>query len=103
MGYAMTEEKNPQTNGNFINEGLSLISLLMSGMILIVCCWGWRCKRRWACEKKEADEIVIQDATVVEEAGSRKASAPPAPPALAAAPESRTYSGTYSITMAESA
>ena len=98
MGDAMTED--PQTNGNFINESLSLISLLMSGMILIVCCWGWRCKRR---KKKEADEIVIQDATVVEEAGSRKASAPPAPPALAAAPESRTYSGTYRITMAESA
>ena len=52
---------------------------------------------------KETDEIVIQDATVVEEAGSRKASvrasAPPAPPALAAAPESRTYSGRYTVTV----
>ena len=78
---------------------MSLISLLMSGMILIVCCWGWRCKRRWECKKKEADEIVIQDAAVVEEAGSRKASAPPAPPALAAAPEPRTYSGRYTVTV----
>jgi hypothetical protein len=73
-----------------------------SGAIFILCCWGWRCKKRLEYNK-ESDEIVIQDATVVEEGGSRKASAPPAPPALAAAPESRTYSGTYSITMAESA
>ena len=47
----------------------------------------------------ETEQIVVQDATVVEEAGSRKASAPPAAPGLAAAPESRTYSGTYSITV----
>ena len=99
MGDAMTEEKKPQTNGNFINESLSLIPLLMSGMIFILCCWGWRCKKRGEGKKKEADEIVIQDATVVEEAGSRKASAPPAPPTLTAAPEPQRFSGTYSITV----
>ena len=42
---------------------------------------------------------MIRDATVVEEAGSRKASAPPAPPTLAAAPEPQRFSGTYSITV----
>ena len=103
----MTEAENPQTKENFINEGLSLVSLAMSGVIFILCVWGWRCKKRWECKKKESDDIVVQNATVVEEAGSTKpsvrASAPPAPPGLAAAPEPRTYSGTYSITMAESA
>merc|ERR1719174_446238 len=99
----MAEEENLQTKGNFIDEGLSVLSLAMAGVIFILCCWGWRCKKRWECKKKETDEIVVQDATVVEEAGSRKpsvrASAPPAPPALATAPESRTFEGTYSITM----
>ena len=57
------------------------------------------------CTQSRVAGLVVQDATVVEEAGSTKpsvrASAPPAPPALAAAPESRTFEGTYSITMAE--
>ena len=95
----MTEAENPQTKENFINEGLSLVSLAMSGVIFILCCWGWRCKKRWECKKKESDEIVVQGATVVEEAGSTKPSAPPAPPALAAAPEPRTYSGRYTVTV----
>ena len=93
----MTEGQKPKTKGNYIN-GWSLISLTTSA-IFILCCWGWRCRKRWECRMKETDEIVVQDATVVEEAGSRKASAPPAPPALAAAPEPRTYSGRYTVTV----
>ena len=93
----MTEGQKPKTKGNYIN-GWSLISLTTSA-IFILCCWGWHCKKRCECKKKESDEIVIQDATVVEEGGSRKASAPPAPPALAAAPEPRTYSGRYTVTV----
>ena len=51
-----------------------------------------------------ADDVRAHDGrAVVEEGGSTKpsvrTSAPPAPPTLAAAPEPRTYSGRYTVTV----